>query len=127
MRSLLQFVFFYPFFMALFWIVGSLVFYWRRERRRHQPPELDSYPEVTLLIPCRNEQLAIEQVVRAAAASTYPNLDILVIDDASTDYSPAILERLLAVFPKLRVLRLERNLGKAKALSLGASPPRPNT
>ncbi|HEY3567697.1 MAG TPA: poly-beta-1,6-N-acetyl-D-glucosamine synthase [Thermoanaerobaculia bacterium] len=120
MRHLFQFVFFYPFFMALFWIVGSLVFYWRRERRRHTPPELEAYPQVTVMIPCHNERLTIEPVVRAAAASTYPNFDILVIDDASTDESPAILERLLAEIPRLRVLRLESNLGKAKALSLGA-------
>jgi poly-beta-1,6-N-acetyl-D-glucosamine synthase len=120
MRHLFQFVFFYPFFMALFWIVGSLVFYWRQERRRRQPPELASYPHVTVLIPCRNEQLTIEQVVRAAAASRYPNFDILVVDDASTDASPALLERLLSEVANLRLLRLERNLGKAKALSLGA-------
>ena len=34
MKHVFEFVFFYPFFMALFWIVGSLVFYWRQERRR---------------------------------------------------------------------------------------------
>jgi biofilm PGA synthesis N-glycosyltransferase PgaC len=120
MSQLFQFVFFYPFFMALFWIAGSLIFFWRRERRHHEPPELASYPQVTVLIPCHNEQLAIEQVVRTAAASRYPNLDILVIDDASTDASPALLEGLLAEIPHLRLLKLERNLGKAKALNLGA-------
>jgi poly-beta-1,6-N-acetyl-D-glucosamine synthase len=120
MRHLLQFVFFYPFFMALFWIVGSLVFAWRRERRHQGPPELASYPQVTVLIPCHNEQLTIEPVVRAAAASRYPNLDILVVDDASTDESRAILERLLPEIPNLRLLMCERNLGKAKALNLGA-------
>jgi len=120
MSHVFQFVFFYPFFMALFWIVGSLVFYWRRERQSQEPPELASYPQVTILIPCRNEERAIEQVVRTAAASRYPNLDILVIDDASTDSSPVILERLQAELPNLRLLRLERNLGKAEALNLGA-------
>jgi biofilm PGA synthesis N-glycosyltransferase PgaC len=119
MRHLFQFVFFYPFFMALFWILGSLVFSWRRERRQ-RPPELAAYPQITVLIPCHNEQLTIEQVVRAAAASRYPNLDILVVDDASSDASPVILERLLGEIPNLRVMVLERNLGKAKALNLGA-------
>jgi biofilm PGA synthesis N-glycosyltransferase PgaC len=119
MRHLLQFVFYYPFFMALFWIVGSLVFYWRQERRRGLP-ELASHPRVTVLIPCHNEQLTIEQVVRAVAASRYPNLEILVVDDASSDASRAILERLLTEIPNLRVLMCERNLGKAKALNLGA-------
>jgi biofilm PGA synthesis N-glycosyltransferase PgaC len=120
MRHLFQFVFYYPFFMALIWIVGSLVFFWRRERRRQVPPELTEYPQVTVLIPCRNEHAAIEQVVRTVAASRYPNVDILVIDDASTDESAAIVERLLPEIPHLRLLRLERNLGKAMALSLGA-------
>jgi biofilm PGA synthesis N-glycosyltransferase PgaC len=120
MKHLFDFVFYYPFFMALFWIVGSLVFYVRRERRRHHPPELDRYPGVTVLIPCRNEQLAIEPAVRAAIASRYPGLEILVIDDASTDATPAVLEGLLAEIPSLRVLTLERNLGKAQALNLGA-------
>jgi len=119
MSHVFQFVFFYPFFMALFWIVGSLVFYWRRERQSQEPPELASYPQVTVLIPCRNEERAIEQVVRTAAASRYPNLDILVIDDASTDSSPVVLERLQTELPNLRLLRLERNLGKAEALNLG--------
>lgn len=115
-----QFVFLYPLFMALFWIMGSLLFYWRRERHDHEPPELDTFPPVTILIPCRNEQLTIEDVVRTAAASRYPNLDLLVIDDASTDESPRILERLLAEIPNLRTLQLERNVGKAKALTIGA-------
>jgi biofilm PGA synthesis N-glycosyltransferase PgaC len=119
MRHLFQFVFFYPFFMALFWIIGSLVFSWRRERRQ-QPPELAFYPQVTVLIPCHNEQLAIEQVVRTAAASRYPSFDILVIDDASTDASRDILQRLLAEIPNLRLLMVEHNRGKAKALNLGA-------
>jgi len=120
MSHLFQFVFLYPLFMALFWILGSLIFFWRQERRQQEPPELASYPQVTVLIPCHNEQRTIEQVVRAAAASRYPNLDILVIDDASTDTSPALLEGLLPEIPNLRVLKIERNLGKAMALKLGA-------
>lgn len=120
MEQIFQFVFFYPFFMALFWVVGSLVFFSRRERKRHSPPELSSHPSVTVLIPCHDEQLAIEQVVRAAAASKYPNFDILVVDDASTDDTGRILERLQSEIPRLRVLTLERNFGKAKALTLGA-------
>jgi biofilm PGA synthesis N-glycosyltransferase PgaC len=120
MKHVFDFVFYYPFFMALFWIAGSLVFYVRRERRRHHPPELDAYPLVTVLIPCRNEEGTIEQVVRSAAESTYPNFDILVIDDASTDATPDVLERLLPEIPNLRVMVLERNLGKAQALNLGA-------
>jgi biofilm PGA synthesis N-glycosyltransferase PgaC len=120
MEKLFQFVFFYPLFMALFWVVGSLVFYFRRERRQESPPKMMFYPSVAVLIPCHNEQVSIEPVVRAAAASEYPSFEILVVDDASTDRSRAILDRLQAEIPNLRVLALERNLGKAKALTLGS-------
>src|SRR6185503_6059853 len=84
MHALFRFVFYYPFFMALFWIAGALIFFFRREWRRQGRPVLASHPAVTVLIPCRNEALSIEQVVRTAAASRYPGLEILVIDDAST-------------------------------------------
>ena len=120
MNTLFRFVFFYPFFMALFWIAGSLIFYFRREWRRREPPVLASHPSVVVLIPCRNEEASIERVVRVAAASRYPGVEILVIDDASTDATPGVLRRLQGELPNLRVLTLERNLGKAQALNLGA-------
>ena len=120
MNTLFRFVFFYPFFMALFWIAGSLIFYFRREWRRREPPVLARHPSVVVLIPCHNEEASIERVVRVAAASLYPGLEILVIDDASTDATAGVLSRLQGELPNLRVLTLERNLGKAQALNLGA-------
>jgi biofilm PGA synthesis N-glycosyltransferase PgaC len=120
MHTLFRFVFYYPFFMALFWIAGALIFFFRREWRRHARPELASHPPVTVLIPCHNEERSIEQVVRVATASRYPALEILVIDDASTDGTGDVLRRLQGELPALRVLTLARNLGKAQALNLGA-------
>lgn len=120
MQTLLQFVFFYPFFMSLLWIVGSLIFYFRREWRHDTPPQLASYPAVTVLIPCRDEQGSIEKVVRTVAASHYPSLEIMVIDDASTDGTSAVVERLQAELPNLRLVVLTQNVGKARALNVGA-------
>lgn len=120
MHTLFRFVFYYPFFMALFWIAGASIFFFRREWRRHARPELASHPAVTVLIPCRNEAASIEQVVRVAAASRYPGLEILVIDDASTDATAEVLRRLQGELPSLRILTLAHNLGKAQALNLGA-------
>ncbi|HEV8238237.1 MAG TPA: poly-beta-1,6-N-acetyl-D-glucosamine synthase [Thermoanaerobaculia bacterium] len=120
MHTLFRFVFYYPFFMALFWIAGAVIFFFRREWRRPGRPVLASHPAVTVLIPCHNEELSIEQVVRTAAASRYPGLEVLVIDDASTDATAEVLRRLQGELPRLRVLTLAHNLGKAQALNLGA-------
>lgn len=120
MGTLFDFVFYYPFFMALFWIVGALIFFFRLEWRRQGRPVLETHPAVTVLIPCRNEESSIERVVRVAAASLYPTLEILVIDDASTDGTGDVLRRLLSELPGLRVLTLATNLGKAQALNIGA-------
>jgi hypothetical protein len=48
--------------------------------------------------------VGIESAVRALAAIDYPGLEILIIDDHSSDATPRILQRLACEFPHLRVL-----------------------
>jgi len=61
-------------------------------------------PTVSLIVPARNEEMGIESAVRALAAIDYPGLEILIIDDHSSDATPRILQRLAREFPRLRVL-----------------------
>lgn len=120
MEVLYNFVFFYPFFMAHFWVVGAMLFFWRRERGRLEVHDMSSAPFVSVLVPCHNEALVIESTIRQLCRSRYPSFEIIVIDDASRDGTRAILERLIHEIPKVRLIGLSRNLGKAKALSVGA-------
>ena len=53
------FIFFYPLFMAVYWMTGALIFFNRRERNNAKPPELDVYPHVSILVPCHNEERVI--------------------------------------------------------------------
>ncbi len=62
-------------------------------------------PRVSVIIPARNEAAAIARVVRSILASTYPDLDVLVVDDRSTDDTAAIAERIAITDPRLRVVR----------------------
>lgn len=48
-------------------------------------PELPTSPRVSLLIPARNERLNLQANLSGLVASDYPNLEILVLDDHSTD------------------------------------------
>jgi hypothetical protein len=45
-------------------------------------------PPVSVLVPAYNEEVGIEQAVRSLVASDYPELEVLVIDDGSTDRTP---------------------------------------
>jgi cellulose synthase/poly-beta-1,6-N-acetylglucosamine synthase-like glycosyltransferase len=73
-------------------------------------------PEVSVLVPAYNEAVGIEQSVRSLAASHYPDLEVLVIDDGSTDGTADIVDAM--GLPNVRVIR-QVNGGKAAALRTG--------
>ena len=62
---------------------------------------------VSVIVPARNEAGAIETVIRSVLASTYEPLELLVVDDRSTDQTAAIVERLAAEDVRLRLVRGE--------------------
>jgi cellulose synthase/poly-beta-1,6-N-acetylglucosamine synthase-like glycosyltransferase/peptidoglycan/xylan/chitin deacetylase (PgdA/CDA1 family) len=73
-------------------------------------------PEVSVLVPAYNESVGIEQSVQSLAASHYPGLEVLVIDDGSTDGTADIVDAM--GLPNVRVIR-QVNGGKAAALRTG--------
>jgi cellulose synthase/poly-beta-1,6-N-acetylglucosamine synthase-like glycosyltransferase/peptidoglycan/xylan/chitin deacetylase (PgdA/CDA1 family)/spore germination protein YaaH len=84
--------------------------------RRHAP-EGGAQPLVSILVPARDEEAAIADTVRSALASDYPAIELILVDDGSTD---ATAERALAAAAgdaRLRLIR-QPNRGKAAALNL---------
>lgn len=61
-------------------------------------------PKVSVLVPARNEATAIEPCVRAILASRGVDPEVVVLDDASTDGTDAILERLGRDDPRVRLV-----------------------
>jgi len=111
------FIFYYPVLMSMVWVVGGLFFYWRYERKPRELPQLKEYPMVSILIPARNEEESIAETVEAALEQDYPNFEIIVINDASTDNTGPIVEELARKYEKVRALSFMNNLGKAAALN----------
>ena len=58
---------------------------------------------VSVLIPARNEEAGIGACVAAALASTGVDLEVIVLDDHSADATAAIVSRLAAVDPRVRL------------------------
>jgi biofilm PGA synthesis N-glycosyltransferase PgaC len=122
-KVLLAYVFWYPLVMSTVWMLGAAIFWWRRER--NQPPwdapvPLADSPPVSVLIPCFNEEENAEETMTHALALDYPELEVIAINDGSRDGTGAVLERLAAIHPRLRVIHLAENQGKAVALRTGA-------
>ncbi|MDM1302592.1 poly-beta-1,6-N-acetyl-D-glucosamine synthase [Acinetobacter indicus] len=120
-QSVLNFVFYYPLFMSYLWMMGALIFYVkeRKDPTFTQPPALQEYPLVAVLIPCFNEGDNAEETITQALALKYPNFEVIAINDGSSDNTGEVLNRLAAQHPRLRVVHLAENQGKAMGLQAG--------
>ena len=89
-------------FQAVLWLIALSNTWVLRRARRHAPPA--HLPRVSVLVPARNEEANIERCVASLLAQDYPDFEVLVLDDESTDGTGCILARLAAADPRLRVL-----------------------
>ncbi len=120
---LFNFAFYYPLFMAYLWMAGGVYYYLHYERKDppfDSPPQLPAYPPVSVLVPCHNEADNLADTVAALQALDYPEFEILLIDDGSTDATPQMLDEIAAEDPRVRVVHLEKNQGKAVGLNTAA-------
>ncbi|HEX9164204.1 MAG TPA: glycosyltransferase family 2 protein [Thermoanaerobaculia bacterium] len=92
--------------------------------RRPRVARLAGGPFVSIIVPARNEERAIERTVRALLAQEYSQFEVIAIDDRSADATGAILERIASEDPRLIVIHGEEPpagwLGKPWALHQGS-------
>ncbi len=108
--------------VLLFWVVlligllrSGVILLLAVSRRRHRAPQIGPHPKVAVIIPAYNEQTAIAKTIESVLASDYPWLEVVVVDDGSTDNT---LNEVLS-FSFERNLRLisHPNQGKWSALN----------
>ncbi|MGB7972912.1 MAG: glycosyltransferase [Roseiarcus sp.] len=75
--------------------------------------------DFSVLMPAYNVSGIIERAIRSAAAQTCPPLEILVIDDCSTDNTIEVMRALEREIPSLRLLSTSANGGPAAARNVG--------
>ena len=97
-------------------IIGLLAL---AEKLRAAPSDHPEYkPKVSVLIPAYNEEAVIVETVRAALASEYPKLEVLVIDDGSLDRTADLMQENFGRDPRVHLL-VQSNRGKPNALNRG--------
>lgn len=104
-----------------FYLVGANFYDIEEMKRRKRLPKRlhRSKPLVTVLIPAHNEELSIKRCLESVTASSYRYLQIIVIDDASTDATANIARQHAAAHPEvyMRVYSKRKNVGKGRALN----------
>ena len=85
-------------------------------------PAVRLMTDLSVVVPVYNEAGSIEALIRDVARDVLPlvrDLEVIVVDDASTDDTAVILTRLAREFPWLRVHRAPRNAGHGSAVARG--------
>jgi glycosyltransferase involved in cell wall biosynthesis len=76
---------------------------------------------ISVVIPAYNRERTVGRAISGVLAQSYPNLEVVVVDDASADGTAARVEALIESLghPKVRLVRHERNRGAAAARNTG--------
>src|SRR5829696_395404 len=100
-------------------VVGLARLHSARQRRQPRPEKFR--PPVSIVVPAYNEAAGIAQGVRSLASSDYPEFEVIVVDDGSTDGTGDLVDSL--GLSSVRVIR-EPNRGKAEALTTAVAAAR---
>lgn len=124
-HTLMGFVFFYPLFMSSLWMIGAIYFYFKNEKKYGNmvTPDLrgnETWEGASILIPCYNEGENVRETIHHALNVQYPEFEVIAINDGSKDDTLEILLELAKENPKLKVVNLAENQGKALGLQAGA-------
>lgn len=113
------FVLLYPIVMSTLWIVGSLFNKFNTFLLKQPQTDDIHYPHLSILLPCFNEAATIEQTVKSIAEIDYPDFELVMIDDCSTDdtlLKMMDLQEKYTHFP-IHIIKKKQNGGKARGLN----------
>ncbi|RDC63532.1 glycosyltransferase family 2 protein [Adhaeribacter pallidiroseus] len=74
-------------------------------------------PVVSVICLCYNHERFLAEALDSVLAQTYPNIEIIILDDASTDNSVAIIQEYCRRFPHLQFIQNSSNLGSCRAFN----------
>jgi dolichyl-phosphate beta-glucosyltransferase len=104
------------------WSIHCLVGSWHRVRQLPIRRHMRGQPSLSIVIPAYNEQERLELTLRAYlnyCRERRRSVEVIVVDDGSSDGTTPLVERLAGEFAELRLIRLAQNQGKGYAVRSG--------
>jgi chlorobactene glucosyltransferase len=101
-------------------VVGFYLVLWKRstppKKNRVEKPaskpvnseQSANYPLVSIIVPARDEERNIQRCVESLLEQSYPNFEVIVVDDGSTDNTSSILENIIQTHPQSNRLWVQR-------------------
>ncbi len=79
-----------------------------------------TYPKISVIVPVYNIEKYIQTAVESLVNQTYKNIEIILVDDGSTDSSPQICDRLENLYPNVKTIHQD-NRGVSAARNTGVN------
>jgi glycosyltransferase involved in cell wall biosynthesis len=113
--------------LCTLWLVGFAYLIWSRKQllvvNQQFAPMPGRWPLFSIVIPACNEAAHLESAVSTLIRQDYPNLEIILVDDRSTDETGDVIDRLAGCDSRVRAVHVralpEGWLGKVHALHQG--------
>ena len=104
-----------------FYIIGANLYDMREYNRKQKPAKRKPglRPLVTVLIPAHNEEMGVIRSLESVRKNTYRKVQVIVVDDCSTDTTRKLVLRYIKDHPKLDIhlYRKQKNVGKGEAMN----------
>jgi len=105
------------------YLVGANYYDVLRFKKEAQPKKRNRSPKplVSIVIAAHNEELTIARTLDSVRKSSYRKLEIIVVDDGSTDKTKKIVREYIEKHPKanIKLMYKQKNVGKGQALNHG--------
>jgi glycosyltransferase involved in cell wall biosynthesis len=76
-------------------------------------------PLVSVICLCYNQSKYVVESIESVFSQSYTNIELIIVDDASTDNSQVVIRAFIEKFPKVKFIPLRENKGNCRAFNIG--------
>jgi len=112
--KILPYIYLAYMFISVYFLYFYLILFFKNRKTLFDYPKPKKNLSVSFIIPAYNEEKTITESIKSIFDSDYKNIiEVIVVNDGSTDNTKKIVQKLLKQYPKLKLINNKKNLGNA--------------